>query len=185
MNSIKEIVSMLPIRYNDKEIDVLKYNDINTYVNIIMSEYYRKYMGDNQSLTREKVKEYIYNLVEVYELSLDINYEVRMLLKNSCNGNIIGGCYAIYNEDKKYIELSYFILKRYSGRNYCKEMVNYLITALDKTKLDHKYYKVNINSLNKASIKVVKDIGFVETNTYEDSTNTIIELKMSRKALTR
>lgn len=163
MVSFKELYNILPIRYNNRELDVINTNNLNDYIEIITSDFYNEFL--DYDFRKDINKKILYNTldnsVKLYKIKSDNVIDIRMLLKDTDTHKIVGGC-SVIRKDKTsgILELAYFILPVYQGHNEAFKMLSKLLEVLEESSIDFKYTSAVVQDINVRSINLLEKLDF-------------------------
>lgn len=162
MIHINELNNILPISCEDKNLNLLTFDDMEWYIRNCKKPYYEEFLDFKFSsdIQDSKLREVIYNMIVGYKLIVSSGYEARLLLKDRENNIIYGGCTIFEKNDFNDIEVAYFILPKYQGKNLGTLMLKKVCIALKNSEIPFKKITLTIRYDNKASLKVAQKAGF-------------------------
>lgn len=162
MIHINELNNILPISCEDKNLNLLAFDDMEWYIRNCKKPYYEEFLDFKFSsdIQDSKLREVIYNMIVGYKLVVSSGYEARLLLKDRENSIIYGGCTIFEKNDFNDIEVAYFILPKYQGKNLGTLMLKKVCIALKNSEIPFKKITLTIRYDNKASLKVAQKAGF-------------------------
>ena len=162
MIHINELNNILPISCEDKNLNLLTFDDMEWYIKNCKKTYYEEFLDFKFSsdIQDNKLREVIYNMIVGYKLKISSGYEARLLLKNKDNNIIYGGCTIFEKNNFNDIEVAYFILPKYQGKNLGTLMLKKICIALKNSTIPFKKITLTIRYDNKASLKVAQKVGF-------------------------
>lgn len=162
MIHINELNNILPISCEDKNLNLLTFDDMEWYIKNCKKPYYEEFLDFKFSsdIQDNKLREVIYNMIVGYKLKISSGYEARLLLKDKDNSIIYGGCTIFEKNNFNDIEVAYFILPKYQGKNLGTLMLRNICIALKNSTIPFKKITLTIRYDNKASLKVAQKVGF-------------------------
>jgi len=99
MYNIIELSKLLPIKVRDKELNLMTDEDIFEYSKILKSDYYNAHIdNDFNEYTLKKVRDGLLILSNNYKTLSQDNLQVKLLLKDNTNSNIIYGGVTLQDE---------------------------------------------------------------------------------------
>lgn len=162
MIHINELNNILPISCEDKNLNLLTFDDMEWYIKNCKKPYYEEFLDFKFSsdIQDNKLREVIYNMIVGYKLKISSGYEARLLLKDKDNSIIYGGCTIFEKNNFNDIEVAYFILPKHQGKNLGTLMLRNICIALKNSTIPFKKITLTIRYDNKASLKVAQKVGF-------------------------
>lgn len=162
MIHIKELIDILPINCGDKKLSILTFDDMDWYIKNCKKPYYEEFLDFKFSsdITDSKLREAIYNMIIGYKLKINSRYEARLLLKDFKGKHIYGGCTVFEKNNTHDIEVAYFVLPKYQGKNLGTDILKSICWALKKSSIPFEKIVLTIRYDNKASIRVAEKAGF-------------------------
>lgn len=164
MKNIRKIKTYFPICYDNYKLDILSSEDLNWYVNNCRKKYYEEYLDFKFStdISKRQLTEVIHNMILSYKLNIDTSCELRVLLKNITTGEICGGCTIFEKSEGRQVELAYFIVPKYQGKNLCVDMIKHTIDMIKSYNDKCEEIVLTIRYDNQASINIANRLGFYE-----------------------
>lgn len=161
MNDIKELCRALPIKYDNKILDLLTFKDIDWYVNNCMQSYFNEFLDFKFStqLNEAELQTHLYNAIISYTFRVKSSSEARLLLKDRKSSTIYGGC-TVFNTKNSCIELAYFVVPEHHNKGIATDMLNHLVYALCNSNMAFDKLKIVIREDNIASLKLADKLGF-------------------------
>lgn len=162
MKSIKEFSKYVPIIYKDRELNFLTFDELDKYCDILRSDFYNKYMDFSfkQDISFNKLEDILHNNILFNKMNTPNTYEVRLILKDTTNQHIVGGCVIFEKDDEAILELAYFILPEYQGHYEALEMLNRLIKVLGDSDIKFCKFRAITQDINIGSIKTLEKLSF-------------------------
>lgn len=168
MYNIKELINILPIEYENYKLRLIKFKDLEWYIENCRSHYYEQYCDFKFStdISKAKLARILFNLTKGYTCKISTAGEARLVLEDE-NNSIIGGVtiFEKQNDNRDNIlELAYFVIPKHWNKGVAYNMLKNIIYEINKTNIDFKYYTVVIREDNIASINLANKLEFKESS---------------------
>jgi RimJ/RimL family protein N-acetyltransferase len=165
MIDIFKIKEKFIVKDKNYKTKLLSYDILYEYVGILRSEFYNEYLDFKfyEEFTDSVLADIMLSRVNHYENNTEGTNEFRFVITDS-NERIIAG-YTLYR-DLNEIELAYFVLPEFQGKGVAKNMIADIISKLQSIVCKGTILKVNIQSKNTKSIKLVEKCGFKKRKRY-------------------
>lgn len=184
MKNIKLLNNVLPIIFDNKRLTLISFNDIEWYISNCRKAYYEEYLDFkfSKDITKDKLRETLYNLVVSYRLNIKSYGEARLLLRDIYNNEIYGGC-TIFERENSTIEIAYFIIPKYQGKGIGKKMLFNLCKALANSSIQFNKITLIIRYDNYNSLALAKSVGFKKLSEFQGKYKKNIIMYISKDSL--
>lgn len=177
--SIKQILSIFPINYSDRKIELITEERIDEYIDILMSDYFNEelYNKFNEQFSKEELKSILVHRIRRYDKFSGSAKEYRTIIVDKDTNNIIGTLTVYFHGSG--VEIAYFTKKEYQRHGEMYSAIKNLLTQLKSLGLNIGYIDAHVRVENKSSIGLLNKLGFYKYKSLKENGMNLYEYRNS------